>query len=193
MYSWLHFLDSSHDCETCVAPLVDERSFRILSAGSMSEPSIVNRCDECRAVNCENALTGLVGHALDDKQIYESTHELILDTYRAQHSAHAKPLTTFFGLNGLLLALEFGYSGTQVRDAHKRIADRSRVWPVFTRRIDVPATAASVAQAIHERPDSAEATVREWAELVWMAWSVEHERIREETESRFGRRLPLTK
>lgn len=92
-------------------------------------------------------------------------------------------------MNGLLLMIDFGYTGKQARDAHKRIADRSREWPVFKKHIRVPPTSASVATTISIDLMKTEQSIRKWAEAVWLAWSDDHERVRVETECRLGWKL----
>jgi hypothetical protein len=79
-------------------------------------------------------------------------------------------------LIGLCLAFEHGWTGIEVRDAHKWLADRYREWPDLAR----PATPATVTVedvALAGSPEERAAAVRAWAAAVWGSWRAEHERV----------------
>ena len=118
-------------------------------------------------------------------------HQLTIDTYGAQHGGPTVPaIAVPFGLIGLHLALDEGWTGTEVRQAHQFLArsaravagteDRTssrRVWPVF----EPPGnpdwlTIADVAGATSTEEHATR--VDRWAGSVWQAWSHEHERVR---------------
>ncbi len=64
------------------------------------------------------------------KQDPEFIHQHVVDTYAAQHAGGpTRNITVAFGLIGLYLALEKGYTGKQVQQAHMRIAKAQKVWP----------------------------------------------------------------
>jgi hypothetical protein len=105
-------------------------------------------------------------------------HQLSVDTYGAQHAdAPSRPISTAFGLIGLHLALEHGWSGTAVRAAHQFLAQRYSTWPSFHRRADGPVlTVADVAGA--STPDEHASRVQAWARSVWNSWAPEHLQVR---------------
>jgi hypothetical protein len=64
------------------------------------------------------------------KQDPEFIHQHVVDTYAAQHGGGpTRIITVAFGLIGLYLTLEKGYTGKQVHQAHMRIAKKRKVWP----------------------------------------------------------------
>src|SRR5579872_6738537 len=59
-------------------------------------------------------------------------HQLIVDTYAAQHSGEkVKPITTLFALIGLFLVNEKHFSGKQVQLAHMALSKKTKNWPHF--------------------------------------------------------------
>jgi len=59
-------------------------------------------------------------------------HQLIVDTYTAQHSGpNVKPISTAFALIGLYLTFELGYTGKQVQRTHMFLAEKHIEWPRF--------------------------------------------------------------
>jgi hypothetical protein len=118
-------------------------------------------------------------------------HQLTIDAYGAQHGGPTVPaIAVTFGLIGLYLALDEGWTGTEVRDAHQFLARPARgeagregrmpsrpVWPVF----EPPAnpdwlTIADVAGASSTEEHATR--VDRWVRSVWQAWSAEHDRVR---------------
>jgi hypothetical protein len=75
------------------------------------------------------------------KQDAEFIYQCAVDTYEAQHAGGtSRNITVAFGLIGLYLALEKGYTGKQVQEAHKRIARLRKDWP----RLEPPARPAAI-------------------------------------------------
>jgi hypothetical protein len=105
-------------------------------------------------------------------------HQLTVDAYGAQHAgAPSPPISTAFGLIGLYLALEHGWSGTAVRAAHQFLAQRYSTWPSFRLCADGPVlTVADVAGSI--TPDEHASRVQAWARSVWNSWGPEHLQVR---------------
>jgi hypothetical protein len=128
--------------------------------------------DACRAVRAEVA-----GYELGHLAELGRWHQLVVDTYAAQHpSAAGPPIGTAFALIGLHLALEDGRSGLEVRDTHQRLGNRFRDWPRFT----PPAawgrlTIVDLAQS--PDPSRYVGTLHEWAGEVWAAWGDQHATI----------------
>ncbi|WP_051142583.1 DUF5946 family protein [Gryllotalpicola ginsengisoli] len=99
-------------------------------------------------------------------------HQLAVDAYAAQHPlASAKPIRTAFALIGLLLAVERGASGFEVRAAHKRLADARRDWPAFARPAALDEVRLTVAEVRAATDPAAHiAALQTWAAAVWAAW-----------------------
>jgi hypothetical protein len=97
-------------------------------------------------------------------------HQLTVDAYAAQHPVDDGPtIGLAFALIGLHLALDHGWRGDQVRDAHQYLAGSWKQWPTFR----PPAhrgkrTVFDV--AIAGSPDLHAEAVRAWATDVWQAW-----------------------
>jgi hypothetical protein len=101
-------------------------------------------------------------------------HQLLVDTYAAQHASDRTPLIgTAFALIGLHLALEEGWDGLGVRDAHQDLARRYREWPAFPapkRRGALTVLDLALASAPAEHVER----LRAWATDVWAAWTESH-------------------
>jgi len=101
-------------------------------------------------------------------------HQLLVDTYAAQHAGHRTPsIGTAFALIGLHLALVQGWDGLAVRHAHQDLARRYREWPVF------PTPGRRGAQtvldlALASTPEEHVERLRAWATSVWEAWAESH-------------------
>jgi hypothetical protein len=104
-------------------------------------------------------------------------HQHVVDAFAAQHAVEdSKPIGVAFALIGLYLHLERGQSGREVQQAHIRLAQRRRQWPVF----DLPATRGDLTirdvLGVAPGPDRDRA-IDEWCASVWEAWSGSHERV----------------
>jgi hypothetical protein len=109
-------------------------------------------------------------------------HQHAVDAYAAQHAGGvSRPISTVFGLIGLYLALEKGYTGRQVQLAHIRIANRRKDWP----RPEPPSRMAelTVMDVLRVGTDAEkEKMLMRWASSVWEIWEHQHAWIREVTE-----------
>ena len=105
-------------------------------------------------------------------------HQLPVDTYAAQHAGErTPPIAIAFALIGLHLALDEGWDGLRVRDAHQRLAAASRTWPAFDR----PASRGELTVfdvAMAGSPEDHIVSLRAWAEAVWSAWDGSHDAVR---------------
>jgi hypothetical protein len=125
--------------------------------------------DACRAVRGEVA-----GYELAHVAELGQWHQLLVDTYGAQHPSDAGPaIGTAFGLIGLHLALEDGRSGLEVRDAHQLLANRYRDWPRF-RAPAARGRLTIVDLALARDPAEYVEVLRRWAGEVWSAWAEQH-------------------
>ena len=114
-------------------------------------------------------------------------HQYAVDAYEAQHAGgKTRNITVVFGLIGLYLALEKGYTGKEVQRAHMQIARVRKDWP----RLEPPDRPAclTVMEVINvpDGPDI-DAMIRQWMAAVWESWSDRQGWIRETTDSLIGR------
>lgn len=102
-------------------------------------------------------------------------HQLMVDAYAAQHpTADGPTIGLAFALIGLRLALDEGWRGDQVRDAHQYLAGRFKDWPSFQRP---PGRAALTVfdVALAGSPDAHAELIRRWAAEVWAIWESQSE------------------
>jgi hypothetical protein len=106
-------------------------------------------------------------------------HQHLVDAYGAQHVRQSKStIGAAFALAGLYLAVERRFTGRQVQKMHMLMGRTSKQWPRFTQPNDVgPLTVADVL-AVEPGPARDE-TLMQWCASVWVAWSTEHDRVRE--------------
>ena len=106
-------------------------------------------------------------------------HQLLVDTYAAQHAGdRTAAITTAFALIGLELALDRGWSGNEVRDAHQMLASRYRDWPRF-RPPQARAEMTVQDLALTATPAEYVEILDRWARAVWGSWRDTHRRIDE--------------
>jgi Family of unknown function (DUF5946) len=106
-------------------------------------------------------------------------HQHLVDAYGTQHVRQSKStIGAAFGLVGLYLAVERGFTGRQVQKMHMLMAAKSKQWPHFDPPEHVgPLTVADVL-AVEPGPDRDE-KLMEWSASVWDAWSAQHDRVKE--------------
>ena len=121
----------------------------------------------------------VVGHELGHPSQLGGLHQLTVDAYGAQHAGPRVPrIGVAFGLIGLHLALDEGWTGGAVRAAHQHLAAHQTEWPRFT----APAAPArlTIAHVVGSpTPEEHARRVRDWAASVWQAWSAKQDRVRE--------------
>jgi hypothetical protein len=113
-------------------------------------------------------------------------HQHAVDAYAAQHAGgKTRNITVAFGLIGLYLALERGYTGKQVQRAHQQIARVQKDWP----RLEPPARPACLTvMDVLSVPDGPgkDAVIRQWMTEVWASWVERQAWVREITGKVLG-------
>jgi uncharacterized protein DUF5946 len=101
-------------------------------------------------------------------------HQMMVDAYAAQHAGPgAAAIGVAFALIGLRLALDEGWRGEQVRDAHQNLGSHFKDWPAFERPPKTgDLTVFDVAMA--GSPKEHAAVIQAWAADVWTAWRSRH-------------------
>jgi hypothetical protein len=116
------------------------------------------------------------------KQDTEFIHQHAVDAYEAQHTGgKTRNITVAFGLIGLYLAPEKGYTGKQVQQAHMQIAKVRKDCP----RLEPPARPAQLTvMDVLFAPDELEkdAMIRKWMAAVWESWADRQAWVRETTD-----------
>jgi hypothetical protein len=147
-------------------------------AGGIELDRPFNASPECWATMAE-----VTGFELLHQVPLGRLHQLVVDAYGAQH---AGPPTgerrVVYSLVGLCLAVEHGWTGTQVRDLHARMGRPQPAWPRFTEPAPSRATVTvwDVAEAGARRGavDGHERAVEAWARAVWDSWAPRHDEVR---------------
>ena len=101
----------------------------------------------------------------------EFIHQHIVDAFAVQHAGPvSKPIAIVFGLTGLYLYLEKGFTGRQVQQAHMRLARKRNHWsaPPIPRERSAKIGVADVLAA--EPGPERHAVIRGWCEAVWQDW-----------------------
>lgn len=96
-------------------------------------------------------------------------HQNAVDAFAVQNAREtSKPITAVFGLVGLYLYLERGFTGKQVQLFHMKLARRRRTWTraALPERRGAITVADVVAAAAGEVRD---AMIHKWCESVWEA------------------------
>ncbi len=130
---------------------------------------IIIPCPFCGASDCLSAYHELSLYTLSLRDPY-FIHQHIVDAYAAQHAAqNLKPITNAFALIGLYLFVEKGYTGKQVQDAHKFLADRKKDWPLFD--ISKEKAKLNVADVLKVQPGpERDEMIKGWTRAVWEIW-----------------------
>ena len=106
-------------------------------------------------------------------------HQHVVDACAAQGAdKNTKPIKAAFGLIGLYLHIEKGYTGKEAQRAHMQMARRRKTWPAFdlpTRRGDVTVADVMGADAGKRRDEA----IERWMHSVWDAWSASHAKVAE--------------
>lgn len=101
----------------------------------------------------------------------EFAHQHVVDAYAVQNAGPgSKPIGIVFGLVGLYLYLERGFTGRQVQRAHMEMAQRRRHWTA----LPIPAEAGAGVRVgdVVAAPPGPERSgmIRRWCEAVWRDW-----------------------
>lgn len=105
-------------------------------------------------------------------------HQHVVDAFAVQNATSAtKPLKPVFGLLGLYLHLEHGWTGRQVQHAHMRIAATRRPWQMPPLPADRGAIRISDVLAVPPGPGR-DTMIESWCASVWQACSSAHAHIR---------------
>ena len=108
----------------------------------------------------------------------EFIHQHVVDAWAVQHAtSESKAIGVYFGLAGLYLHLERGFTGREVQLAHIKLARTKRVWPTFALPEDRGAVTAIDVMMAPEGSDRAKAIDR-WCASVWGAVDTHHAEVR---------------
>jgi hypothetical protein len=109
-------------------------------------------------------------------------HQHAVDAYEAQHAGErTRPITVIFGLIGLYLAMEKGYTGRELQLAHMKIGVTKRDWP----QLDLPVHPAELNVMdvlLAETDKGKDEMLMQWASSVWMSWEPWHPFVRDITK-----------
>lgn len=105
-------------------------------------------------------------------------HQHVVDAIAVQTADEdTKPIKLLFGLIGLYLYVECGYSGKEVQNTHILLSKKKYDWPALTlpeERGDIRVAHVMDTTAGPER----DYKIKEWCASVWMAFMDSHQKIR---------------
>lgn len=125
---------------------------------------------------CWWAYGELTGYNLERAHL-NFLHQHAVDAYAAQHPGPpARPITLWFALVGLHLAIDRGMTGREVQRAHTVLARRRREWPVLP---PTERRASTTVADVLARPsgDERDAAILDWAADVWSCWEAHHDAV----------------
>jgi hypothetical protein len=110
-------------------------------------------------------------------------HQLTVDAYGAQHAGSPTgERRVVYSVVGLCLAVEHGWTGTQVRELHARMGPPQPAWPRFIDPAPGPATLTvldvAMAGVRRDSVEGHERAIDTWARAVWDSWAPRHAEIR---------------
>lgn len=127
---------------------------------------------------CFELFGELSGFSIRQNQA-EFIHQLVVDSYVAQHSGGiAKNIGTTFALAGLCLFVEYNYTGRQIQHVHMDIHKQNWERLIPPRHFKMTVKDVFKANSISER----ELLIKNWAKSVWESWNESHEWIRQEVK-----------
>jgi len=97
-------------------------------------------------------------------------HQHAVDAYAVQEAdENTKPIAVVFGLAGLYLYLEYGFTGRQVQRAHMQMAKLRRTWPRLA--LPVERGTITIVDVVQAEPGEAlDRAIHEWCISVWGAY-----------------------
>ena len=123
---------------------------------------------------CQKMYEQLLYYTLSKRDAY-FIHQLVVDTYAAQHSTDSAPkIRTAFALIGLYLVNEQGFNGRQVQLTHMRLPKFQ--WPSFKAPADTGKI--TIKDVINSPPgDERDNMIKIWSNSVWQSWNNYHQWI----------------
>jgi hypothetical protein len=104
-------------------------------------------------------------------------HQHVVDAAGAQTAtSDTKPIRLAFSLVGLLLHVEWKWTGREVQRAHMRLAARRRDWPRFALPEHRGSLTAADVVAVPPGPDRDRA-IDAWSRAVWEAYAAVHAQV----------------
>jgi len=153
----------------------------VLPASGFPHPDRFNASGECWQL-----FSDLSGYTVA-RQDPAFVHQHVVDAYEAQHAgSRTKNITVAFGLIGLYLALEKGYTGKEIQRAHMQLANVRKDWP----RLDPPLRPVSITVRnvlMAAEGPARDAMIRAWMAAVWEGWADRQQWVRETTDALLAR------
>lgn len=106
-------------------------------------------------------------------------HQHVVDAYAVQHlTSHTKMIKATYGLLGLCLYLEYGFSGKEVQNVHVQLSNDKTNWPDI--RYPLEPINFSIRDILNaSEGNERDAKIREWCEVVWEAHQVNQQAMRD--------------
>jgi hypothetical protein len=113
-------------------------------------------------------------------------HQHLVDAFGAQNAEEGmKPIGLMFALAGLYLAVEKGYTGKQVQDAHIEMAKKRKDWPAIPLPVFRGDITAADVLAVPPGPDR-DRMFLAWCKSVWDAYTDSQQQVRDVVKDILG-------
>lgn len=106
-------------------------------------------------------------------------HQHIVDAYAVQHiTEETKIIKSTYGLLGLCLYLDYGFSGKEVQHVHVKLSSDKSDWPNIQYPIDKSDYSL---QTILNTPEGEQRDqeIRNWCEIIWKAHQANQQPVRD--------------
>ena len=128
------------------------------------------------SVSCRKLYFDLSYYTLSLQDSY-FIHQLIVDTYAAQHFGKStKSMQITFALIGLYLVFEHYYSGKQVQNVHILLGKRNKEWPRIFIEPEEKAKI-TVLDVVRTPDEEKNGKITEWAKAVWETWKPQQGKV----------------
>ena len=116
-------------------------------------------------------------------------HQHAVDAFAAQTAnENTKSITLTFGLIGLYLFLEKGYTGKQVQQSHIKVSQNKKAWPSLP--LPVQRGTVTVAHVLQvEAGEPRDQMIKKWCASMWDAYENWHETIAALAKAELGYKL----
>jgi hypothetical protein len=105
-------------------------------------------------------------------------HQHIVDAYTVQSaSIYTKPISLTFGLVGLYLLIEKGFTGKQIQNFHTLMSKHKMQWPTFSLPENRSFINVEMVLKANEGDERSKLII-EWCKNVWHMWQDSHNELK---------------
>lgn len=126
--------------------------------------------------SCQQVCDELYAYTLSQDRS-EFVHQHVVDAYAAQHVvADTKPIAVAASLIGLFLFCERGRTGRDVQQAHMKLGNKMKAWPLLQAPEQYARLTVMDPLSVPPGPERDE-EIKQWARAVWDMWQERHAEV----------------